>query len=273
MIVHAEPVMGTVVSFHIEAFDVAESHVREAIADACMMLHRHDDLFSTWKPESPMSQLRRGELSLEDAPSEIAEVLELCATARSRSGGWFDPFTMPGGIDPTGLVKGWSAECALALLKDAGVTSGMVNAGGDIACCGSPSTGAYWRIGIRHPWRADALACVLEVKDAIATSGEYERGPHLIDPIGRRGPQPAAATVTGPSLAFADAFATAVAVGGDEALAIIASLEHYDAYLIRADGTEASTSGICFVDASNDEDASMTQSEEDERCRTHPKMP
>ena len=159
---------------------------------------------------------------------------------------------MPGGIDPTGLVKGWSAERALELLTDAGITSAMVNAGGDIACCGSPSGGGRWKIGIRHPWRADALACILEVRDAIATSGEYERGRHLIDPIGRRGPQPAAATVTGPSLAFADAFATAVAVGGDEALAIIASLEHYDAYLIRSDGTEASTSGICFVDASQD---------------------
>jgi thiamine biosynthesis lipoprotein len=244
--------MGTVVSFHVEARDVVESRVREVIADACTMLHRHDDLFSTWRPESPMSRIRRGELRLEEAPSEIAEVLDLCATARSRSGGWFDPFTMPGGIDPTGLVKGWSADCALALLKEAGITSAMVNAGGDIACCGSPSAGQCWKIGIRHPWRADAFACILEVEGAVATSGEYERGPHLIDPIGRQGPQPASATVIGPSLAFADAFATAIAVGGDEAFLVVASLEHYDAYLIRADGSEASTSGICFVNASHD---------------------
>ena len=252
MVVHEEPVMGTVVTFRVEDSDLAETHIREAIGKASKMMHRHDDLFSTWKQESPMSRLRRGELRLDDAPSEIAEVLELCATARSRSGGWFDPFSMPGGIDPTGLVKGWSAERALQLLTDAGITSAMVNAGGDIACCGSPSEGGRWKIGIRHPWRADALACILEVEDAIATSGEYERGRHLFDPIGRQGLQPAAATVTGPSLAFADAFATAVAVGGDEALAIISLLEHYDAYLIRADGSEESTSGICFVDTSAD---------------------
>lgn len=250
MVVHEEPVMGTVVTFRVEDPFLAEAHVRDAIGEASKMMHHHDELFSTWKPESPMSRLRRGELSLDDAPSEIAEVLELCATARSLSGGWFDPNSMPGGIDPTGLVKGWSAERALDLLTDAGITSAMVNAGGDIACYGSPSGGGRWKIGIRHPWRADALACILEVKDAIATSGEYERGRHLFDTIGRRGPQPAAATVTGPSLAFADAFATAVAVGGDEALAIISKLEHYDAYLIRADGSEESTSGICFVDAS-----------------------
>ena len=245
--------MGTVISFHIEASEISETRIREALGEASRLLHRDDDLFSTWKPESPMSQLRRGELRLQDAPPGIAEVLELCAEARSLSGGWFNPFTMPGGIDPTGLVKGWSAERALAVLKEAGITSAMVNAGGDIACCGSPNGGGLWKIGIRHPWRADALACILEVKDAVATSGEYERGRHLIDPIGRQGPRPAAATVTGPSLAFADAFATAVAVGGDEALAIITALDHYDAYLIRADGTETSTSGISFVDATSKE--------------------
>jgi thiamine biosynthesis lipoprotein len=244
--------MGTVVTFHVEASHLAEANVREAIGEASKMMHRHDDLFSTWKPESPMSLLRRGELSLDDAPSEIAVVLALCTEARSLSGGWFDAFSMPGGIDPTGLVKGWSAENALGVLKDAGVTSAMVNAGGDIACLGSPSAGGRWKIGIRHPWRADALACVLEVNNAVATSGEYERGRHLVDPIGRQGRRPAAATVTGPSLAFADAFATAVAVGGDEAFAIVASLDRYDAYLIRADGSEESTDGICLVNASAD---------------------
>jgi thiamine biosynthesis lipoprotein len=242
--------MGTVVTFHVETSHLPEANVREAIGDAVQMMHRHDDLFSTWKSESPMSRLRRGEVRLDDTPLEIAEVLELCATARLLSGGWFDPFSMPGGIDPTGLVKGWSAEHALGILKEAGIGSAMVNAGGDIACLGAPSVGGRWKIGIRHPWRADALACVLEVNAAIATSGAYERGRHLADPIGRRGPQPAAATVTGPSLAFADAFATAVAIGGDEAFGIVASLDRYDAYLIRADGSEASTEGICFVDTS-----------------------
>jgi len=244
--------MGTVVTFHVEAAHLAEADIREAISEASMLMHRHDELFSTWKQESPMSRLRRGEITLDAAPSEIAEVLELCATARSLSGGWFDPFSLPGGIDPTGLVKGWSAEHALGVLKDAGITSAMVNAGGDIACLGSPSAGGRWKIGIRYPWRADTLACVLGVNDAIATSGEYERGRHLIDPIGRKGPPPASATVTGPSLAFADAFATAVAVGGDEAFGIVASLDRYDAYLIRADGSEDSTNGIRFVTATTD---------------------
>jgi thiamine biosynthesis lipoprotein ApbE len=57
----------------------------------------------------------------------------------------------------------------------------------------------------------------------------------------------ASATVTGPGLALADALATAVAVGSDDALAAVGALDGYDGYLIRADGSEASTSGIAFV--------------------------
>lgn len=82
----------------------------------------------------------------------------------------------------------------------------------------------------------------------MATSGTYERGPHLFDPAtGRPGNRAVSATVTGPSLALADALATAVAVGGDGALAAVAALDGYAAYLIRPDGTEADTGGIDFV--------------------------
>ncbi len=51
----------------------------------------------------------------------------------------------------------------------------------------------------------------------------------------------------GPSLALADALATAVAVGGDAALDAVAALDGYEGYLIRADGSEADTNGIEFV--------------------------
>ncbi len=252
-IVHTEEVMGTVVSFHVEAPTLTESELWEAVTTSTALLHRDDETFSTWKPESPMSRLRRGELRLEDAPAEVAEVLDLCEAARTLSQGWFDAFSVPGGVDPTGLVKGWSLERALAVLVDAGISSAVVNGGGDIACHGEPIQGGPWRIGVRHPWRADALAAVVEVDRAIATSGEYERGRHLFDPIGRVGPPPASATVTGPSLTLADALATAVAVGGTEAFDIVASIDGYDAYLIGADGSELATSGIRFSDADPDE--------------------
>ena len=251
-IVHTEEVMGTVVSFHLDAPRMGEAALSVALGAAVAGLHRDDETFSPWKPQSPLSRLRRGEIRLEDAPAEVAEVLALCEVAGTLSRGWFDAFAMPGGVDPTGLVKGWSLERALAGLVEAGVTSAMVNGGGDIALHGEPPTGGPWRIGVRHPWRPDALAAVLEVERAIATSGEYERGRHLVDPLGRLGPPPASATVTGPSLTLADALATAVAVGGDAALGRVAAIDGYEAYLIRADGTEAFTEGIRFADADAD---------------------
>jgi FAD:protein FMN transferase len=245
---HAEPVMGTVFSFTAVHGDLPPDAVRAALAAACRILHDCDARFSTWDPASPVSRFRRGEAALGEMPPEFAEVLRECRAAKEASGGWFDPWAMPGGFDPTGLVKGWATERALEQLRSAGLPGALINGGGDVAVFGSPPDGQRWRVGIRHPWRADALACVIEVDAAVATSGPYERGAHLIDPAtGRPASRAASATVTGPSLAVADALATGVAVGGDEALAVVAGLDGYAAYLIRPDGSETDTGGIAFT--------------------------
>ena len=245
---HAEHVMGTVVSFAVRPGGVPYEAARLAIAAACAVLHQADATFSTWIPQSPVSRLRRGAATVGELPAEVAAVLELCEKVRKVSGGWFDPWAIPGGVDPTGLVKGWAVEQALAVLRKAGLEAAMINGGGDIAVFGTPAPGQSWRIGIRHPWRADALAAIIDVTAAIATSGSYERGAHLIDPsTGQPASRAASATVIGPSLATADALATAVAAGGDDAFAIVAGIDHYDTYLIRPDGTEADTGNIPFV--------------------------
>jgi FAD:protein FMN transferase len=248
MTTHAEPVMGTVVSFRVVSNEPRDV-IAAAIRAACVHLHQADAVFSTWNPDSPVSRLRRREPAAGDMPAEVEEVLGLCAEARAATNGWFDPWAAPGGVDPTGLVKGWAVGRALATLQEAGLTAAMVNGGGDIAVCGAPPCQpGGWRIGIRHPWRADGLAAiVVDVTSAVATSGRYERGQHLYAPPGRAPAAVASATVTGPSLAMADAFATALAVGGDEVLGIIEALDGYEAYLIRADGSEAETGGIVFA--------------------------
>jgi FAD:protein FMN transferase len=247
-VTHAEHVMGTVVSFTVVPGDLPAIGARAALAAACRSLHRADEVFSTWKPDSPVSRLRRGEAGLGDMPAEVAEVLELCRQAKTASRGWFDPWALPGGVDPSGLVKGWAVERAAGLLRRAGAAAALVNGGGDLAAFGSPGPGLRWRVGIRHPWRADALAGIVEVAAAIATSASYERGAHLIDPgTGRPAAGVASATVLGPRLALADALATALAVGADDALAAVGALDGYEGYLIRADGTEADTGGIAFA--------------------------
>ena len=238
MIGHTEAVMGTVASFTIEPGERGEEHARDAIASACRTLHEADAVFSTFRSDSPLSRLRRGEAAAADLPPELLEVLELSARATRLTEGAFDPWAMPGGVDPTGLVKGWAAQRALAVLRDSGVAAAMVNAGGDIACFGPQP----WRIGVRDPQTADRLVCVAEVSDAIATSGGYERPDEIIYPR-RGGPAEALvqATVIGDDLALADAFATALMVTGEDGLTLLAGEPGYSALIVTGDGRMLAT--------------------------------
>ena len=131
--------MGTVVSFSVVPGSQPRQSAARAIGSACAALHRADRVFSTWDPQSPVSRLRRGAATLGELPAEVAQVLDLCEEARRASGGWFDPWSIPGGVDPTGLVKGWAVEQALDILRAAGMAAAMVNGGGDIAVFGAPS--------------------------------------------------------------------------------------------------------------------------------------
>jgi thiamine biosynthesis lipoprotein len=258
----SEQVMGTVVSLAIrEAAETAAAETTsgsaapsEALADAVeralAVLHHVDQVFSTWQPDSPVSRLRRGEIDLAAAPPEVAWVLDLCRRARDASGGWFDPWGLPGGVDPTGLVKGWAAELALAELHDSAAAA-MINAGGDIAVFGDPEPGQQWRIGIRDPLAADRLLAVVTLGGhdrAVATSGAYERGPHVLEP-GTSEPAQGllAATVVGPDLAFADALATGLLASGGKALARIAGLRGYSALVVEQDGSLRTTLGFPAV--------------------------
>jgi FAD:protein FMN transferase len=241
-------VMGTVVSFDIRPGRVSRDEVHLALAGARAGLHRADAVFSTWKPNSPLSRLRRGEIGLEDAPPDVAVVLELCAAARLGSEGWFDPWAMSGGIDPTGLVKGWAARNALRRIEATGVAGAMVNAGGDIALAGAPEVARSWQIGIRDPWDATRVIAVLEAEAAVATSGAYERGDHVLNPrTGRPSSPIASATVTGPDLALADAFATGLLAAGEPGLDWVGRIEGYDGLIVRRDGSMVGTSGIRLV--------------------------
>ncbi|HEY6276103.1 MAG TPA: FAD:protein FMN transferase, partial [Streptosporangiaceae bacterium] len=139
LLTHAEPAMGTVFSFALVPGALRGAELRSALTAACACLHEADATFSTWDPDSPVSRFRRGEADLAGLPGEVAEVLAACQHARQASGGWFDPWAMPGGFDPTGLVKGWAVDRALGLLRQAGLPGAMVNGGGDLAVFGRPA--------------------------------------------------------------------------------------------------------------------------------------
>ena len=246
---HRVGVMGTIITIDVYTADGSSGRdITAGLTAARDILQQADAVFSTWKPGSAVSRLRRGEITLAQAPPDVSEVARACAVARELSGGWFDPWAMPGGLDPTGLVKGWAAQRALAALRVPGAVGAIVNAAGDIASFGALGPGAPFRIGIADPFARRRLAAIVHLTGAIATSGTYERGVHLFDPhSGRPAARVASASVTGPDLALADALATAIAVAGDPGLALVGPLDGYEALTIGPGGSRKWTAGFPFA--------------------------
>jgi thiamine biosynthesis lipoprotein len=202
---------------------------------------RHvDATFSTYEPDSEISRLNRGELTLGQCSPEVDEILTRCLVLERETRGYFH-VRATGRLDPSGLVKGWAVAGAADRLAAAGARDFLVNAGGDIVARGGP-----WRIGIRHPLEHDRLAAVLAAGDlAVATSGEYERGRHVIDPHTGQPPQGLlSVTVVGPDLATADAYATAAFAMGADGPAWTATLTGYDAMFVTSDERVLSTPGF-----------------------------
>lgn len=203
------PVWGTIV--FIEC-DGADKDLLNSGIDKCAQYFQEvDEVFSTYKDGSDVSKLRRGELKIEDCSDQLQEVWQLCLQAKEITDGAFDPWCVEGGFDPSGYVKGWASDKAIAILRNHGATFIQVNGAGDLSLFGGPH-----KIGIRSPIDAKVILKVFELHGgAIATSGTYERGAHIKDPhtgliaIGAR-----SATVVGPDGGLADALATALIVAG-----------------------------------------------------------
>ena len=247
--------MGTVITIDVypaSAADVAwTADLRRRLDRARMVLRHADDVFSTWRRDSPVSRLRRGEITASEAAPELAVVMEACEVARRLSDGWFDPWAMPGGFDPSGYVKGWAAQRALAALDGLSMYGALVNAAGDIATTGCQPSGEAFRIGIADPDEPRRLAEIVELTGCIATSGTYERGSHLVDPhSGLPATRAASASVIGPDLGLADALATAIAVAGTPGLDLVEGLAGYEALVIGWDGRRHSTTRFAFAEAS-----------------------
>jgi FAD:protein FMN transferase len=245
--VHVEHVWGTVVSFDLRAPHFGPE-VSAIIADAVRFLHRVDAWFSTYRVDTPITLIRNGILPLQHAPATVQSVLAECRYARELTHGMFDPWIVPGGVDPSGYVKGWAAGKVADGIVHAGVPNVCVNAAGDVACRGQQAPGEPWALGITDPRSVDEIVKVVHLEDgAVATSGLYERGAHITNPLtGGNDVYYESATVVGPDAGLADALATATLIAGPAAAAWFAALPEWSVYLIR-DGS-ASYFGPAFDD-------------------------
>lgn len=209
---YVEMIMGLPFSIHIRGHrDPAAEHA--AVRAVWAELRDADEIFSTFRPDSAISRIRRGVLTLPAAPAVVREVLHLADEARRRTAGLFDVH-YAGVLDPAGIVKGWAAARAAAHLVLPGA-DWYLNAGGDVLLR-SAATGEPWRVGIENPWDTGSLLTVVVMADgAVATSGRAHRGAHIVNPISRRAEAGIVqATVCGPDLIWADVFATALVASG-----------------------------------------------------------
>jgi thiamine biosynthesis lipoprotein len=241
--------------------DIRDPHVDASLLDRAFdWLRWVDATFSTYQPDSEISRLNRGEIYLAEAHPDVRSILERCEQLRFLTSGYFDaraaflhsgaaerlPGASPWAIDPSGLVKGWSVDRAAALLDEVGARNYGINAGGDVRVRGGALPDTRWRVGIQHPLLRDKIAKVVEASDlAIATSGAYARGEHIVDPHTGLVPEGVlSVTITGPDLATADAYATAAFAMGIEGTSWSAQLPGYEAMTILADERVLLTPGF-----------------------------
>lgn len=199
--------------------DIRDPGDHGAIVDhAFTDLRDADARFSRFRDQSELNAVNRGRLGSDRYSDDLREVIRIGEEATAESGGAFRIRSDDGVLDLDGIVKGWAAARAAAQLRAAGLRDFCLNAGGDVIVSGGPHPGTLWNVGIRSPHDPNRMLAVLAVSDsAVATSGAYERGQHIID--GRTG-EPArgllSATVVADDLTTADVLATAVfALGAD----------------------------------------------------------
>lgn len=171
-----------------------------------------------------------------------------------------DRLALPEGVelDLGSVGKGWTGDRLTALFREAGVSSAIMELGGNVQALGTKPDGSPWRVAVQAP--GGGYAGVLEIVDkAVVTSGGYQRyfeqdGEtyiHIIDPATGRPARTGLASVTivADSGLRGDGLSTALFVmGREKAEAFWRGNPDFDFILLGEDGTAAITEGLeeCF---------------------------
>ena len=148
-------------------------------------------------------------------------------------------------LDLGAAAKGYAVDQAVAAMQKLEVTTGVIEAGGDIRYWGEKPDGQPWLFGVQHPRASEQYIAVEDLGlAAIATSGDYEqyfdwegeRYHHLLDPkTGYPARACISATVWAATALDADILSTAVFVlGPEQGLALIESLTDVEGFIFFA---------------------------------------
>jgi len=157
-------------------------------------------------------------------------------------------------LDLGGIAKGYALDRAAAVLKKHGISSALVNAGGDVLVVGEKEPVKPWRIGVQDPRNPREVVAVAALKDrVIMTSGDYERFfvkdgkryHHILNPAtGYPADGAQSVTVVASSGLVSEPLgATVFVLGVEEGLKYIQSLHNVDALVIDPQGQIHMTPG------------------------------
>ena len=230
-------IMGTGVSIDLPTTD--ELLVKAAF-DRISQIDRR---FSTYRHSSEVSRFRRGELRESELSHDLKKVMRACIKMEKMTDGYFSAW-YKGEFDPTGYVKAWAINEAVKILKKAGQDTYCLGVGGDILA--ASKSAKDWRLGIENPAQPNTILGIIKAKNiALATSGAYKRGQHVINPKTR---QPVhhflSVSVAGPSIIKADVYATAAYVMGQRGFDFINRQPGYEALFITKAGRGLATPGM-----------------------------
>jgi FAD:protein FMN transferase len=146
-------------------------------------------------------------------------------------------------LDLGAVAKGLAVDLAARELQP--FCNFTIDAGGDLFLAGHNEQGEPWLVGIRDPFRdGDLIVSLRASNKAVCTSGNYERGEHILDPrIGQAADTVASSTVVAANAMLADALATAAFVlGAVEGLALLERMG-VDGLLFTANAERYTTQG------------------------------
>jgi FAD:protein FMN transferase len=219
----------------------------DAVVDAVFAYFEAiDRRFSTYRSDSEIAAINRGSLAEADYSDEMREVLALAEETKRETDGFFDIRT-GGGLDPSGIVKGWAIRNAAGIIAVAGATDFFIDAGGDIQSAGKDAAGEEWSVGIRNPFDPAQIVKVVHPRGhGVATSGTYVRGQHIYNPHARDHGivDIVSLTVIGPDVFEADRFATAAFAMGSDGIYFIEATPALEGYLIDRHGCATFTTGF-----------------------------
>lgn len=267
---HREDVLGT--SLDCQVMAPTEADAQRAIEAIVRRFGELEGELSRYRKDSALSELNSHQrsLGLSTLPESLQHLLTEGLAWHHRSKGVFypcreplldpvsgqlmPPYLIEGGrlkrravpiIDLDGIAKGYIIDQAAAAARAASpsVSGLLINCGGDIVVRGRPSADALWSVAVADPNHAadnaDPLV-TLKLRDrAVASSGNYERGPHLMDPsTGRASDVIAGATVVAADAETADVLATICAIGRPaESIALVDGVAGAACIIVDTSGT------------------------------------